>query len=157
MACHILGAPNMALQLTAPTSVECLKKEGTSPFMFPKKSVTRFEFPARGAMPAVKVFWYDAQTGAAYKPEGVPEGEPLIGGAGALGARGQAFNGGGAVDDAPPAAPPLPDAGRSRRTRRRAARPAAARRITAQYSSAIKGSSPPTPTARTSACCRLRA
>src|ERR1043166_7797557 len=28
MACHILGAPNMALQLTAPTSVECLKKEG---------------------------------------------------------------------------------------------------------------------------------
>jgi hypothetical protein len=105
MACHILGAPNMALQLGAPTSVECIKKEGTSPFMFPKKSVTRFEFPARGSMPAVKLFWYDAQTGAAYKPEGVPEGEPLIGGAGALGARGQAFNGGGAVTDAPPAAP----------------------------------------------------
>src|SRR4051812_2284139 len=103
MACHILGAPNMALQLTAPTSVECLKKEGASPFMFPKKSVTRFEFPARGAMPPVKVFWYDAQTGAAFKPEGIPEGEPLIGGAGAFGARGQAFNGGGAVGDAPPA------------------------------------------------------
>ena len=104
MACHILGAPNMALQLTAPTSVECLKKEGASPFMFPKKSVTRFEFPARGSMPPVKVFWYDAQSGAAYKPEGIPEGEPLIGGAGALGARGQAFNGGGAVGDTPPAA-----------------------------------------------------
>jgi predicted dehydrogenase len=106
MACHILGAPNMALQLTAPTSVECLSKEGTSPFMFPRKSVTRFEFPARGAMPALKLFWYDAQTGAAYRPKGIPEEEPLIGGAGAFGARGQAFTGGGAVGDAPPAAAP---------------------------------------------------
>jgi predicted dehydrogenase len=101
MACHILGAPNMALQLGAPSSVECLKKEGTSPFMFPKKSSTRFDFPARGAMPAVKLFWHDAQTGAAYKPQGVPDDEPLIGGAGAFGARGQAFTGGGAAGDAP--------------------------------------------------------
>jgi hypothetical protein len=106
MACHILGAPNMALQLGAPTSVECLKKEGVSPFMFPKKSSTRFDFPARGAMPPVKLFWHDAQTGAAYKPQGIPEDEPLIGGAGAFGARGQAFTGGGAAGDAPPAAPP---------------------------------------------------
>jgi hypothetical protein len=106
MACHILGAPNMALQLTAPTSVECLKKEGVSPFMFPKKTVTRFEFPARGAMPPLKLTWYDAQTAAAYRPQGIPEDEPLIGGAGAFGARGQAFNGGGAAGDAPPAAPP---------------------------------------------------
>jgi hypothetical protein len=106
MACHILGAPNMALQLGAPTSVECLKKEGTSPFMFPKESVTRFDFPARGAMPALKLFWYDAQAGAAFKPQGVPEDEPLIGGAGAFGARGQLFTGGGAVGDAPPAVAP---------------------------------------------------
>jgi hypothetical protein len=106
MACHILGAPNMALQLGAPISVECLKKEGVSPFMFPKKSSTRFDFPARGAMPPVKLFWHDAQTGAAYKPQGIPEDEPLIGGAGAFGARGQAFTGGGAAGDAPPTAPP---------------------------------------------------
>jgi hypothetical protein len=103
MACHILGAPNMALQLGAPTSVECLKKEGVSPFMFPKKSSTRFDFPARGAMPALKLFWHDAQTGAAYRPQGVPEGEPLIGGEGAFGARGQAFTGGGAAPAAAPA------------------------------------------------------
>ena len=49
MACHILGAPNMALQLGAPTSVECIKKEGASSFMFPKKSIIRFDFPARGS------------------------------------------------------------------------------------------------------------
>jgi hypothetical protein len=74
--------------------------------MFPKKSSTRFDFPARGAMPPVKLFWHDAQTGAAYKPQGIPEDEPLIGGAGAFGARGQAFTGGGAAGDAPPTAPP---------------------------------------------------
>ena len=59
MACHILGAPNMALRLGAPTSVECIKKEGNSTFMFPKTSVIRFDFPARGNMPPVKIFWYD--------------------------------------------------------------------------------------------------
>jgi hypothetical protein len=76
MACHILGAPNLALQLGAPTSVECIKKEGTSEFMFPKKSVIRFDFPARGSMPPVKIFWYD---GLDQNPqiEGVPKDELL--------------------------------------------------------------------------------
>src|SRR5260370_11263668 len=76
MACHIFGAPNMALKLGAPTSVECIKKEGASPFMFPKKSVIRFDFPARGSMPAVKLFWHD---GLKENPkiDGVPEGEVL--------------------------------------------------------------------------------
>ncbi len=59
MACHILGAPNMALQLGPPTSVECVLKEGASEFMFPKKSVIRFDFPARGSMPPLKLYWYD--------------------------------------------------------------------------------------------------
>jgi predicted dehydrogenase len=77
MACHIFGASNMALKLGAPTSVECIKKEGASPFMFPRKSVIRFDFPARGPMPAVKLFWYDALKEAAPKIEGVPEGEYL--------------------------------------------------------------------------------
>ena len=59
MACHILGAPNLALNLgkRAPTSVECVKKEGTSGFMFPKQWVIRFDFPACGSMPALKLFW----------------------------------------------------------------------------------------------------
>lgn len=76
MACHILGAPNLALRLGAPTSVECVRKEGTSDFMFPKKSVIRFDFPARGSMPPVKVFWYDGMEETP-KIEGVPEGELL--------------------------------------------------------------------------------
>jgi predicted dehydrogenase len=60
MACHILGAPNMALRLTAPTSVECVSQEGRSDVYYPAKSVVRFDFPARQGMPPVKIFWYDA-------------------------------------------------------------------------------------------------
>ncbi|HLH01641.1 MAG TPA: Gfo/Idh/MocA family oxidoreductase [Bryobacteraceae bacterium] len=61
MACHILGAANMALQLTAPTSVECVNLEGRSDIFFPAKSVIRFDFPARANMPPVKIFWYDGK------------------------------------------------------------------------------------------------
>ena len=76
MACHILGAPNLALRLGAPTSVECIMKEGTSNFMYPKKSVLRYDFPARGNMPAVKLFWHDGMTESP-KIDGVPAGELL--------------------------------------------------------------------------------
>ena len=76
MACHILGAPNLALQLGSPSSVECIKKEGPSDFMFPTKSIIRFDFPARGSMPPLKLFWYD---GLKENPqiEGVAKGEIL--------------------------------------------------------------------------------
>jgi roadblock/LC7 domain-containing protein len=76
MACHILGAPNLALQLGAPTSVECIHKEGLSDFMFPAKSVLRYDFPARGSMPPVKLFWHDGLKETPTIP-GVPEGELL--------------------------------------------------------------------------------
>jgi hypothetical protein len=77
MACHILGAPNMALMLGAPTSVECIKQDGKSSFMFPKHSVIRFDFPARGTMPPVKIFWYDACMEAPFRPEGIAKNEIL--------------------------------------------------------------------------------
>jgi hypothetical protein len=76
MACHILGAPNMALHLSRRkiVGVECIKKEGTSEFMFPKASVTRYDFAPYGDMPALKVFWYDGLKESP-KIAGVPEGE----------------------------------------------------------------------------------
>src|SRR5262249_19078932 len=76
MACHILGTPNMALRLTAPVSVECVKQEGKGQYTFPKQSVIRFDFPERGNMPAVAVWWHD---GLDAQPEfpGVPQGELL--------------------------------------------------------------------------------
>ena len=76
MACHIMGTPNMALRLTAPTTVECIHQEGKSEYTFPKASVIRFDFPARGSMPPVKIFWHD---GLAKQPDfkDVPQGELL--------------------------------------------------------------------------------
>ena len=76
MACHILGTPNMALRLTAPVSVECVKQEGKGKYTYPKMSVLRWDFPARGKMPPVSIFWHD---GLGKQPEfpGVPARELL--------------------------------------------------------------------------------
>jgi predicted dehydrogenase len=76
MACHILGTPNMALRLTAPVSVECVSQEGKGKHTFPKKSVLRWDFPARGKMPPVSIFWHD---GMQKQPDipGVPATELL--------------------------------------------------------------------------------
>ena len=113
MACHIFGAPNLALKLgdRQVKSVECIKKDGASNFMFPKSSTIKFEFAALGSMPAVTLYWYD---GCKEQPkiEGVAENEylgdlPGIGGGrGGRGAgRGQ---GGDTAAGAPAAAPAGP-------------------------------------------------
>ncbi len=77
MACHILGAPNMALRLTAPTSVECVSQEDSSSIYYPSKSVVRFDFPARHGMPPVKIFWYDAMRGDQPTFPNVPQNQIL--------------------------------------------------------------------------------
>lgn len=78
MACHILGAANMALHLSERkvVGVECIKKVGASSFMFPEASVIRFDFAPYGNMPALKVFWYDGLQETPTIP-GAPEGEWL--------------------------------------------------------------------------------
>jgi len=88
MACHILGAPNMALRPNAPISVEVLKAEGRNPYTYPTQSVTKFEFGARGSMPAFNLFWYDGAKGPMYRPKNLAESEPLISGLDAYGYRG---------------------------------------------------------------------
>jgi hypothetical protein len=109
MACHILGAPNLALKLGAPTSVECIKKEGASDLQFPRASTIKFEFPARGNMPPVTLYWYD---GLKEQPKikGVPEDEylgdlPRVGGGG----RGQGRGAGAAASGAAPGRGPATD------------------------------------------------
>jgi predicted dehydrogenase len=72
MACHILDPANWALQLTAPTSVECVRQEGKNDQTFPNKSVVKFEFPARGAFAPVVVYWYDGGE-MPPRPEGIGE------------------------------------------------------------------------------------
>ena len=74
-AIHILGPANLGLRLGSPTSVECVKQEGTSPFTFADRQHIRWEFPARRGMPPVVVNWYvnypAAETSDAYTPPGM--------------------------------------------------------------------------------------
>ncbi|MEZ5351832.1 MAG: Gfo/Idh/MocA family oxidoreductase [Bryobacteraceae bacterium] len=57
---HTMGPVNLALQLGAPTSVELIKAVGQSKWTYPSRAVLKFEFPARGGMPPVSVFWHDS-------------------------------------------------------------------------------------------------
>ena len=59
MACHILGAPNLALQ-TGRADQRGVHQEGRHQQLHvPEESTIRFDFPARGSMPPVKLFWHD--------------------------------------------------------------------------------------------------
>jgi hypothetical protein len=68
---HILGPANMALRLGSPVSVECIQVgDGQSPYTFPRGGVAiKWEFPARGSMPPIAVYWSD--TGDVYTPTGM--------------------------------------------------------------------------------------
>ncbi len=58
MGCHILDTPVWALNLGHPTSVQA----SSTPYndeTFPLASFVTYDFPARGKMPPVKLYWYD--------------------------------------------------------------------------------------------------
>jgi predicted dehydrogenase len=57
-ACHTLDAPFWALNLGAPTSVQVEMAE-VNPSICPESAVIRYEFPARGPLPPVKLTWYE--------------------------------------------------------------------------------------------------
>src|SRR5215472_13362885 len=58
-ATHTAGPVHTALMLNAPTSVECVSLVGPSKYTYPDHGTVRLDFPARGEMPAVKVFYHD--------------------------------------------------------------------------------------------------
>ena len=59
-ATHTAGPVHHALQLGAPSSVECVSIDGKSNITFPNHATVRLDFPARGEMPAAKVFYHDS-------------------------------------------------------------------------------------------------
>jgi predicted dehydrogenase len=84
MACHILDPANWALQLRAPSSIEVVRQERKNDYTFPVKALLRFEFPARGSMPPVNVYWYEggarpASIGPDLEFRDMPNGSVLIG------------------------------------------------------------------------------
>ena len=64
MGCHILDPAFWALDLGHPTSVQATTTHyvpEVSSETFPRASIVRYEFPARGSMPPVKLTWYDGR------------------------------------------------------------------------------------------------
>ena len=78
MACHIMDPAFWSLKLyEAPAySVEVLEQEGMNEETAPKKCVIKYQFPARGAMPPVDVYWYDGGI-MPKRPDGVPENQKM--------------------------------------------------------------------------------
>ena len=56
---HILDTSHRFLKLGLPRTIEAVRRDGTSAFIYPQASTIRFDFAARGDMPPVEVFWYD--------------------------------------------------------------------------------------------------
>jgi len=59
MGCHVLDGLFWALKLEHPTAIETEQKRGGSNERYPLGSRIRWDCPARGDMPAVKVYWYE--------------------------------------------------------------------------------------------------
>lgn len=59
-ATHSAGPVHHALMLGAPDSVEQVSIANPSKLTYPDRATIRLDFPARGAMPAVKVFYHDS-------------------------------------------------------------------------------------------------
>ncbi len=59
MGIHNAAMPYLGLNLGLPTSIEALQTSGASSETFPAWATLRFEFPARGGLPPVTMYWYD--------------------------------------------------------------------------------------------------
>jgi hypothetical protein len=64
MGCHILDPAFWALELGAPQTVEATSthfEPAVASETFPRASIVRYSFPARGSRPPVKLTWYDGR------------------------------------------------------------------------------------------------
>ncbi len=85
LGCHLLDAPFWAMNLRYPTSVEgCIstyweglwKKTNPRNECYPRSTIVRYKFPARGTLPAVNLTWWDGGM-MPPRPEGLDADESL--------------------------------------------------------------------------------
>jgi len=69
MGCHVMDAPNSALALGAPVSVELVDSSRITLEMAPYWSIIRYQFPDRGILPACTLTWYDGGKQPPLPPE----------------------------------------------------------------------------------------
>lgn len=77
MGTHIFDFVSSALDLGVPSTIQA-EASGVSAYAFPRSSVVKYEFPARGEKPPVTLTWRDGNQ-PPEKPEGFPEGEKIEG------------------------------------------------------------------------------
>jgi predicted dehydrogenase len=81
MGCHILDPAFWALELGPPQSVEATSthyEPAVASETYPRASIVRYTFPARGTRPPVKLTWYDGRL-LPPVPPGLEPGRPLPG------------------------------------------------------------------------------
>lgn len=79
MGCHIIDPAFWALDLGAPESLQATSthwEEEVSSQTYPRASIVRYKFPARGKKPPVKLTWYDGHLMPPI-PEGFEKGRKL--------------------------------------------------------------------------------
>ncbi len=88
MGCHIIDHPYWALKLGYPVSVEASSTH-INPETAPLASLVTYDFPAREAMPPVRLYWYDGGIKPARPPELAADEEWLVDGVLYVGDRGK--------------------------------------------------------------------
>ena len=96
MGCHILDPAFWALELGPPKTVQATSthfEPDVASETFPRASIVRYEFPARGTRPPVKLTWYDGRLLPPI-PEELEPGRALPGsGALLIGSKGKILHG----------------------------------------------------------------
>lgn len=71
MGCHVLDGVYWALKVEHPTSIEVEAMRGGSDERYPMGSRVRWDVPARGDLPPLKVYWYEGlKQDATGRPDG---------------------------------------------------------------------------------------
>jgi len=81
MGCHIIDPAFWALDLGSPKSIQATSthwQKEVSSETFPRASIVRYEFPARGKRPPVKLTWYDGRL-LPPRPDALEKGRKLPG------------------------------------------------------------------------------
>jgi len=94
MACHTMNMPYMALNLGAPTSVTADVAHAVNNETAPMGCTVTYEFPARGNLPPVRLYWYERRLPPrALFMDGLREGQnPSASGMLLVGSRGTIYS-----------------------------------------------------------------
>ena len=92
MGCHTMNLPVWAMKLENPTSIEA-ESFPINDETYPKWSIVRWEFPARGELPPVKLTWYDGWAHGGKRPpqEWLDGNQPTKSGALLIGEQGKFY------------------------------------------------------------------